>query len=170
MTNAAFTLVNPLRTGYTFVGWTGTGLDAPTNDVTIAAGSTGACSYVAHWTTNAYTVCFHINDGSGATRSQDFLYDEPQSLDLVGARTGYDFSRWTTIVCPSSSVMCFAMMCLPFDSPSRPGLARRDTPAARVPKADGGGISYRLRQGAEKTLVSLVWAKTETYGIMPCVR
>ena len=95
VTNAAYALVNPVRTGYTFVGWTGTGLDEPTNEVTVAAGSIGDRSYVAIWTNNAYTVCFHANDGSGATHNQDFLYDEPQSLDLVSARTGYGFSGWT---------------------------------------------------------------------------
>jgi uncharacterized repeat protein (TIGR02543 family) len=45
----AITLFNPTRTGYTFAGWTGTGLDAATMTVTIAKGSTGAKSYTATW-------------------------------------------------------------------------------------------------------------------------
>ena len=45
----AITLVNPTRTGYTFAGWTGTGLDAATMTVTIAKGSTGVRSYTATW-------------------------------------------------------------------------------------------------------------------------
>ena len=50
VTNATFTLVNPVRTGYTFTGWTGTGLDEPACEVTIASGSTGDRSYTANWT------------------------------------------------------------------------------------------------------------------------
>ena len=45
--SAAITLVNPTRTGYTFAGWTGTGLDAATQTVTIAHGSTGNRTYTA---------------------------------------------------------------------------------------------------------------------------
>jgi len=45
----AITLNNPSKTGYTFAGWTGTGLDAATISVTIAQGSTGDRSYTATW-------------------------------------------------------------------------------------------------------------------------
>jgi uncharacterized repeat protein (TIGR02543 family) len=44
-----FTLANPTREGYVFVGWVGTGLDEPTQAVTIAKGSTGDRSYTAKW-------------------------------------------------------------------------------------------------------------------------
>ena len=47
--SAAITLNNPTREGYTFAGWTGTGLDAATTTVTIAHGSTGDRSYTATW-------------------------------------------------------------------------------------------------------------------------
>lgn len=47
---AAFTLNNPTKEGYTFAGWTGTGLEEATETVTIAKGSTGARSYTATWT------------------------------------------------------------------------------------------------------------------------
>lgn len=47
----AITLNNPTRTGYTFKGWSGTGLTGNTNkSVTIAKGSTGNKSYTANWT------------------------------------------------------------------------------------------------------------------------
>lgn len=46
----AFTLNNPTKTGYTFAGWTGTGLDAATMNVTVAKGSTGDREYKATWT------------------------------------------------------------------------------------------------------------------------
>ena len=44
-----FTLVNPTKQFYEFIGWTGTGLTEPTETVTIAQGSTGHRSYTAHW-------------------------------------------------------------------------------------------------------------------------
>ena len=45
-----FTLVNPVRDGYVFAGWTGGGLSEPTKEVTIAKGSTtGDKTYTATW-------------------------------------------------------------------------------------------------------------------------
>ena len=44
-----FTLVNPTKQYYNFLGWTGTGLTEPTETVTIAQGSTGHRSYTANW-------------------------------------------------------------------------------------------------------------------------
>ena len=43
------TLVNPTREGYTFAGWIGTDLTAPTFEVKIAKGSIGNRSYTATW-------------------------------------------------------------------------------------------------------------------------
>ena len=48
-----FTLKNPTRPGYTFTGWSGTGLTGENNmTVTIEKGSTGERSYTAHWRYN----------------------------------------------------------------------------------------------------------------------
>ena len=45
-----FTLVNPVRDGYVFAGWTGGGLSEPSTKVTIATGSTtGDKTYTATW-------------------------------------------------------------------------------------------------------------------------
>ena len=49
----AITLNTPTRPGYTFTGWSGTGLDGENNmTVTIPTGSTGERSYTAHWRYN----------------------------------------------------------------------------------------------------------------------
>ena len=49
----AFTLKNPTKSGYTFTGWSGTGLDGENNmTVTIPTGSTGNRAYTAHWRYN----------------------------------------------------------------------------------------------------------------------
>ena len=48
-----FTLKNPTKSGYTFTGWSGTGLDGENNmTVTIPTGSTGNRTYTAHWRYN----------------------------------------------------------------------------------------------------------------------
>lgn len=57
--SAAITLNNPSKDGYTFVGWTGTGLGAATTSVTIATGNYGDRDYTATWKkllTNGITV------------------------------------------------------------------------------------------------------------------
>ena len=48
-----FTLKNPTKSGYTFTGWSGTGLTGEDNlTVIIPKGSTGNRSYTAHWRYN----------------------------------------------------------------------------------------------------------------------
>ena len=58
------TLVNPTRTGYTFLGWLGTGLTELTMSVTIPHGSTGDRTYTAAWSLDApYSYDFEDGDG-----------------------------------------------------------------------------------------------------------
>ena len=49
MTMATFTLNNPTRAGYLFMGWTGSNGSTPQTTVTIAQGSTGNRAYTANW-------------------------------------------------------------------------------------------------------------------------
>ena len=49
------TLKNPRKTGYTFTGWTGTGLNEKTTSVTIESGSTGDKEYIANYSANEDT-------------------------------------------------------------------------------------------------------------------
>ena len=53
--NDAITLNNPSKDGYTFTGWTGTGIDTKTTSVTIEAGSTGNRKYTANYSANENT-------------------------------------------------------------------------------------------------------------------
>ncbi len=48
--SSSITLNNPMRNGYEFAGWTGTGLLEPTMTVTIDSGSFGNREYTATWT------------------------------------------------------------------------------------------------------------------------
>ena len=51
--NAALPLNAPTKTGYSFLGWTGSNGAIPQTDVAIAKGSTGNKSFTAHWMSNA---------------------------------------------------------------------------------------------------------------------
>ncbi len=99
----AITLINPTKPGYTFTGWTGTGLSGNTMSVTIPAGSIGNRSYVAHWTANAVVITikkdnsnWNANSGikvelrqSGTTKYSGTASRDTISLNGVTAGT-YD--------------------------------------------------------------------------------
>ncbi len=95
--SAAITLNNPTREGYTFAGWTGTGLTEPTTTVTIAHGSTGDREYTATWTPITYTIAYDNDYNIEAAASDGMYYD----VTLAG-RTLYKDGDWNTL-------------CLPFD-------------------------------------------------------
>lgn len=59
------TLAEPERKGYTFTGWTGTGIegDTPVKDVVIKKGSQGERSYKANWEIIEYSLTYKLNGG-----------------------------------------------------------------------------------------------------------
>lgn len=91
--DAAFTLTNPQRTGYTFVGWTGTDLSQPTMNVTIPTGSHGDRTYTANWQANTYSVSFNPAGGSCTTTEKTYTYDSSATLPTP-QRDAYTFAGW----------------------------------------------------------------------------
>lgn len=75
-----FSLNNPTRQGWTFLGWTGSNGNTPQLSVSIPKGSTGNKSYMANWNVQTYTVKFDNNGGTGTMGDQIFQYDEFQKL------------------------------------------------------------------------------------------
>ncbi|MGN0142498.1 MAG: InlB B-repeat-containing protein [Roseburia sp.] len=71
---------DPARTGYTFTGWSLTGVESSLAGTSFAMGCENA-SLVANWEANHYTIRF---DGNGATNGNmnniDAYYDEPLQL------------------------------------------------------------------------------------------
>ena len=59
-----FTLNNPTKVGYTFVGWIGTGLTGEIMSVSINQHSTGDKSFTANFTPNDYLLDGNINHGT----------------------------------------------------------------------------------------------------------
>lgn len=96
VTTAAFTINNPTKTGYTFEGWTGTGLSSATKTVTVAKGSSGNRSYTANWTANTYTVTFNANGGTCSTANKTVTYASTYGTLPTPTKTGYVFNGWYT--------------------------------------------------------------------------
>lgn len=89
------TLANPTKTGHAFAGWTGTGLDAASETVTIAQGSTGNRAYTATWTANSYAIAYAGMDGAEAGENQPTSHTYG-TVTIVSdpTKTGYTFAGW----------------------------------------------------------------------------
>lgn len=91
--SSTFTLRNPSRAGYTFLGWTGTDLAQPTTSVTVYKGSAGDRWYTARWKVNEYTITFNSKEGSAVPpviAAYGSLIPEPPQP----SRQGYAFAGW----------------------------------------------------------------------------
>ena len=90
------TLNNPVREGFTFLGWTGSNGTTPTN-VLIPTGSTGNKTYKANYKIDRHTAIFDSNLGEDAvpeTITKD--YNEELGTLPTTSRRGYIFEGWFT--------------------------------------------------------------------------
>ena len=91
-----FTLTNPTKEGYTFIGWTGTGLDSASMTLTIPQGSTGNKEFTANYNPITYSIVYNLEGGEPNA-------DNPITYDITSAtivlqtptRQGYAFTGWT---------------------------------------------------------------------------
>jgi len=91
----SFTLPIPTRTGYTFTGWTGTGLSSATKSVTVSKGSTGNRSYTANWSVDNYSISYNLNGGTAASLIYSYNIGTNSFTLPTPTRTGYTFTGWT---------------------------------------------------------------------------
>ena len=92
----AFTLKNPTRPGYTFTGWSGTGLTGEDNlTVTIPKGSTGNRSYTAHWSLNTYSITYDLNGGTASGNPTSYTVESAAITLNQPTKTGYTFTGWS---------------------------------------------------------------------------
>lgn len=89
-----FTLTNPTRDGYTFAGWTGTGLGAVSTSVTVTKGSTGTRSYTATWTENIATL------DESTTPLAELTAMSGKQTKVRFERTGLRAGKYSTICLP----------------------------------------------------------------------
>ena len=93
--NDTVNIADPTKTGYTFTGWSGTGLTGSANtSVTIPAGSTGNRSYTAHWSINSYTITFDT-DGGSAIAAITQNYGTAITAPANPTKEGHTFGGWT---------------------------------------------------------------------------
>jgi len=102
-----FTLTNPTRTLYTFVGWSGTDLTGTANTtVTITKGSTGNKSYTANWIINQYTVTYSSTGHTAGTVPSDQIQNYNTTITvqngnlrgsvIVTSKVWQRFTGWNT--------------------------------------------------------------------------
>ena len=77
------TLNNPEKQGYTFIGWSGTGIDGRTTSVTISHGSTEDRSYEAHYSSNEDTEYKVIH--KFANLNGDYEIEEVTEYGMTGS-------------------------------------------------------------------------------------
>ena len=105
--DADIILVNPIREGYTFDGWIGTGLTQPTKRVTILKGSIGERSYEAVWTVVSYGISYDLAGGQLQVQNPASYNVESDAIILTNpSREGYRFAGWigTDLFGPSLTV------------------------------------------------------------------
>ena len=109
---------DPTRTGYNFLGWDVTGIDALEADgkggVCIPAGSVGNITLTAKWEPIVYTITIDLVRGETAEPNPDKYTIESEEIVLKNPTAeGYDFVGWTgtgltqktlTVVIPTGSV------------------------------------------------------------------
>ena len=91
--DATFSLVNPTKTGYTFIGWSCNNSEALTMTATIAQGSNGNISYVAKWNANDYTINLDAAGGTVSSNSVSVKYDATYTLPTPTLK-GHTFQGW----------------------------------------------------------------------------
>ena len=92
--SSAITLIDPIKEGYEFVGWTGSNGETTEKSVTIPTGSTGNKSYTAHWTPKTIVVTFNCNGGEGGGE-ETYTYDvNNQKIHTMCTKEHYVLSGW----------------------------------------------------------------------------
>ena len=92
-TGDSITLREPTKKGYTFLGWTYSGVTEPTKNVVIASGEYGNKAYTANWQANEYNLTFNADGGNCDTIEKTAVYDEYVTLPTAN-KEGYEFLGW----------------------------------------------------------------------------
>ena len=93
----SFTLNNPTKEGYDFIGWTYEGQTQPVMSVKINSTDIGNKEFTAHWQIKTYTI--QLDGLSGAQISNKYLfvtYGDKVGEMPTPEREGFEFLYWTT--------------------------------------------------------------------------
>ena len=93
---SSFTLKNPVRKGYNFVGWTATGIATLSTQVAIA-NTQANNTYVANWEAINYNLTYNLNGGAlpeNITNPATYTIEDAVALNNP-VKEGYTFTGWT---------------------------------------------------------------------------
>ncbi len=93
----AFVLNNPTRTGYTFIGWTGSNGLTPEKQVALPSGVVEDKEFEANWSINSYKVTVNKDEDrhiDSVTGSGEYDYNSIINITAV-AKIGYHTDGWT---------------------------------------------------------------------------
>lgn len=90
-----FTLKNPTRIGYHFIGWIGSNGTVPQTTVTISKGSTGNRTYKANWTPILYKITYKLFGGISDNPGTYTIETATFNLKTPTLPSGYIFTGWT---------------------------------------------------------------------------
>ena len=91
-----FTLVNPTKKWYTFLGWTWSNGNTPETTVTITNWTYGNLSYVASWSMDTYSITYYLDDWVvDWTNPVEYTVDTPNFTLINPTKTWYNFGWWT---------------------------------------------------------------------------
>lgn len=93
--SADITLPQPTKAGYRFAGWTGTGLTAPTMEVTIPTGSKEDREYTANWEEIEYfTVFYNVHGHGKAPANEKVESGKTAAKPENPTEDGWKFKGW----------------------------------------------------------------------------
>lgn len=95
MSTETFTLPTPMRTGYTFIGWTGSNGTTAQTSVSVKNGSTGDKNFKANWKATSYNITYELNGGTLTGHKTNYTIETDTFTLVSPSRSGYTFTGWT---------------------------------------------------------------------------
>ncbi len=96
--SSTFTLNNPTKDGYKFIGWTFEGQSTPKLSVTIVSGTTGNLTFTANWLANQYLLTLDADEGILAEEYLNGIvvtFGEKIGQLPVPNKVGFVFDHWS---------------------------------------------------------------------------
>ena len=164
-----FDLLEPVKTGYTFTGWTGSNGTTPQKKVTIKQGTSENLNFTAHWTPNTYTIVYNSNGAtSGTMANTSMTYDTKGTLRAnTYQRTGYKFAGWNTEADGSGQDYVDKESVLNLTSEANGKITLyaqwKDTPVTITFDGNGGSDAEPMKKQVGDTLGNLPTSTREGY-------
>ncbi|MBR2712435.1 MAG: InlB B-repeat-containing protein, partial [Bacilli bacterium] len=90
-----FTLNNPSKVGYNFIGWTGSNGNIPSTNVTVEKGTINDLTFTANYEVIEYTITYTLNGGTVTENPGTYTVETDTFTLNKPTKTGYTFTGWT---------------------------------------------------------------------------